>query len=346
MLCRVAENLFWMGRYVERAVATARLIDVTAHLELDAAEARASAPDFWTPLLGMGDGDPPLSATAANARQYLAISADNPNSLVSCIRCARLAARSIRESITTEMWEHLNRQYLAVLDSQPADEMAENAHAFFKRVLDALLLFQGLTDATLAHDEAWQFICLGQYLERADNVARALSAQTYLLLSPGLERHEDDPVRWLAVLRSCGSAEAYARYYALRVDPPRVLEFLLLNAVFPQSVRFSLNAGQRAVEAIMAGSAVCPGLGATGCARARAAPRAGRIRGGRRDSRGRPGRLPGRDPTPYRGHGRRAGHDVLPQPGRYRAADARRPGSGAHGGAAVRAGRRRRAGSG
>jgi uncharacterized alpha-E superfamily protein len=253
VLCRVAENLFWMGRYVERAVATARLIDVTAHLELDAAEARASTPDFWTPLLGMGDVELPPSGTAESVRQYLAISADNPNSLVSCIHHARLAARSIRESITSEMWEHLNRLYLAMLDSKPADAMAENPHAFFKRVLDGLLLFQGLADATLARDEAWQFISLGQYLERADNVARALSAQAYLLVNPAAQRHEDDLVRWLAVLRSCGSAEAYARYYTLRVDPPRVLEFLLLNAIFPQSVRFSLNAGQRAIEAIVAG---------------------------------------------------------------------------------------------
>jgi uncharacterized alpha-E superfamily protein len=261
MLCRVAENLFWLGRYVERAVAVARLIDVTAHLELDASDPDARDVDFWTPLLGLAEwprapGAALDRARMVDARQHLAVSEDNPNSLVSCIRHARVAARGIRESISTEMWEQLNRQYLAVLDSRPSDELAEDPHGFFKRVLEGLLLVQGLADATLAHDEAWHFICLGRYLERADNVARVLQVQAHLLLAGvGAESCDDDVVRWLAVLRSCGAAEAYARYYALQVDPPRVVEFLLLNPVFPQSVRFSLRCALAALEQVATGQA-------------------------------------------------------------------------------------------
>jgi uncharacterized alpha-E superfamily protein len=126
----------------------------------------------------------------------------------------------------------------------------EDPHTFYKRVREGAQAFQGLADSTLVHDEAWHFFCLGMYLERADSVARVLTLESHLLtLSEGAVR-EDDTVRWLAVLRSCGSAEAYARYYSLRAEPARVIEFLLLNPLFPQSIRYSLNAAWRALQAI------------------------------------------------------------------------------------------------
>jgi uncharacterized alpha-E superfamily protein len=113
------------------------------------------------------------------------------------------------------------------------------------------VFFQGLADSTLERGEAWSFITLGKYLERADNVTRVLSLQADQL-AEAEPAGEDLTVRWLAVLRSCGSAEGYARYYSLRVEPARVIEFLLLNPGFPQSVRFSLNAAWRALEEIAA----------------------------------------------------------------------------------------------
>jgi uncharacterized alpha-E superfamily protein len=244
MLCRVAENLFWLGRYIERAIATVRLIDVTAHLELDAGEADQREFDFWTPLLGAADHH---QAALLDVRHHLAFARENPNSLVSCIHAARAAARGIRDSISSEMWEALNREYLEVADAHLPTIVAEDTHAFFKRVQEGLLLAQGLADATLARDEGWHFISLGKYLERADCVTRVLSLQAHLLMSAS---GGDDLVRWLAVLRSCGCAEAYARYYSLRVEPPRVLEFLLLNPIFPQSVRFSLQHARAALTAV------------------------------------------------------------------------------------------------
>jgi uncharacterized alpha-E superfamily protein len=245
MLCRVAENLFWLDRYVERALATVRLIDVTAHLELDAGETPEDERelDFWSPLLGE-------DSAVADARHHLAFSRDNPGSLVSCIHAARASARGIRDSISSEMWEALNREYLEVADAQLPSIVAQDAHGFFKRVQENLLLAQGLADATLARDEGWHFISLGKYLERADSVTRLLSLEAHLLLSGLRSPGGDDLVRWLAVLRSCGCAEAYARYYSLRVEPPRVLEFLLLNPVFPQSVRFSLYEARQALSFI------------------------------------------------------------------------------------------------
>lgn len=259
MLCRVAENMFWLSRYVERAIAVVRLIDVTGHLELDAGEADEHGEDFWTPLLGpVGSGGylnlaPGEVPAPRDVRYHLAFDAENPNSLVSCVRRARAAAREVRESISSEMWEQINTQYLTLVDPTLATQAEDELHTFHRRVHEGLVLIQGSADCTLAHDEPWRFLSLGKYLERADNVSRVLNLQTHLLLSAGAETHGrpgDDFVRWLAVLQSCGSAEAYARYYSLRVDPPRVIEFLLLNPHFPQSVRFSLGAAWDSLSAI------------------------------------------------------------------------------------------------
>jgi uncharacterized alpha-E superfamily protein len=126
--------------------------------------------------------------------------------------------------------------------------------SFARLVRERLQSFQGLAESTLARDEPWHFLELGKYVERADDVARVLNRQSHLL-SAGT--HGDDPtgpdvVRWLAVLRTCGSAEAYARYYSLRVEPVRLLEFLLLNPIFPQSVCFSLKGAAEALDAVAA----------------------------------------------------------------------------------------------
>jgi uncharacterized alpha-E superfamily protein len=151
------------------------------------------------------------------------------------------------------MWEQLNTLYLSLVDARLQREAEADPYAFYKRVREGAQFFQGLADCTLGQDELWHFICLGKYLERADTVSRVLSLECHLLEDDGSTSHGGDPlVRWLAVLRSVGSAEAYARYYSLRIEPARVVEFLVLNAVFPQSVRFSIGAAWRALGAIAA----------------------------------------------------------------------------------------------
>ncbi len=258
MLCRVADDVFWMSRYVERAVAVVRLIDVTWHLELDAGELDDDDADLWGPLVGsMDDDDAPVRVgngrtvlTPADVRHYLAFDQSNPSSLLSCVRRARAAARGVREVISSEMWEQINTLYLSLVEPERVVEAEESPHTFYRRVLQGAMFFQGLADSTLAHEEAWDFISLGKYLERADGVARVLNLQAHLLLSGESSGGGDDTVRWLAVLRSCGASEAYSRYYSLRVEPARVIEFLLLNPTFPQSVRFSLGAAWDAMKAI------------------------------------------------------------------------------------------------
>src|SRR5712692_9910669 len=257
LLCRVAENMFWLNRYVERAIAIIRVVDVTAHLELDSGDPDAHGIDYWTPLLGPSvergahDGEDEAPAPLPHdVRYFLAFDPDNPSSLVSCVRNARSAAREVRDSISSEMWERINTSFLMLGEPDRVRDLEEDLHAFYRRVRDSLLLIQGLADATVAHDEAWQFLSLGQYLERADNVSRLLRLHCHLLTSGSVPAVGDDTVRWLAVLRSAGSAEAYSRYYSLRVEPTRVIEFLLLNALFPQSVRYSLGAAWDALQSI------------------------------------------------------------------------------------------------
>ena len=131
MLCRVADDLFWMSRYVERAIAVGRIIDVTSHLELDAGDDTAS---FWVPLLAYAappDGEETLAP--ADIRRYLSVDDANPDSLVSCVRRAREAAQRVRESISTEMWEQINTLYLS-LDRIRRDRPDANAYAFYRSV--------------------------------------------------------------------------------------------------------------------------------------------------------------------------------------------------------------------
>jgi uncharacterized alpha-E superfamily protein len=247
MLCRVAEQMFWTSRYVERAIAVSRLLDVTHHLELDAGDDEHL--DLWRPLLGAAASDDG-AWSSTSVRRYLAFDLENPTSVASCIRLARTAARGIRESISSEMWEQLNSLYLFLIQPGLQERSEDDPYLVFKRVREGAQAFQGLAESTLAHGEDWQFLRLGMFLERATNVARVLTLQAHLLSPETDMSHTDETVRWLAVLRSCGSAEAYARYYSLRVAPARVIEFLLLNALFPQSVRFSLNAAWDALAEI------------------------------------------------------------------------------------------------
>jgi uncharacterized alpha-E superfamily protein len=243
MLSRVADDLYWVARYVERGIAISRLVDVTRHLELD-----AGTEDFWAPLVGA------IDLASDDVRFYLTSDAMNPDSLVSCVRSARTLARGIREAMSSEMWEELNTLYGSLATPTTARQVRGEGVSFARLVRERLQAFQGLAESTLARDEEWQFLELGKFLERADDVARVLNQQSHLLAATGgsAEPTGPDVVRWLAVLRSCGSAEAYARYYTLRVEPVRLLEFLLLNPVFPQSVRFSLVSACAALDAVAA----------------------------------------------------------------------------------------------
>src|SRR5262245_61032777 len=257
MLSRVADCLFWMGRYLERAEQVARLLDVSYHLELDLSGVTAGPYELhWTSLLAvlqstapghLGNGDGPEPAIA----RWLIFDLDNPSSILCCVNRARNNARSIRGSISPGMWRQLNKLYLQLRDPAFVASSRESPHDFYQAVEVGSQLFGGVCDATLTHDEGWHFIQLGKYLERADKTLRILDIKYHLLQD--LTNPADLPLsnlQWAAVLKSCLAYEAYQRLYVGRVEPERVVEFLLVHESFPRSVRYCLQAAARALAEI------------------------------------------------------------------------------------------------
>lgn len=246
MLSRVADALFWMSRYLERADHLARAVDVTFQNELDLHGVLANPAELeWNSLLSLLRQPPPQMRPGehpvAAVQRWLLVDAGNPGSVISCVNRSRNNARSIRGSISPAMWRELNKLHWRLSDRSLQARVAESPHDYCEEAQLGVLLFHGVCDATLTHDEGWHFIQLGRHLERADKVLRILDSRFGLL-----ERSEsaDLPIstlQWAAVLKNCAAFEAYQRLYISRVEPERVVEFLLVNPDFPHSVRFCLS---------------------------------------------------------------------------------------------------------
>jgi uncharacterized alpha-E superfamily protein len=184
MLSRVADSVYWMSRYVERAENVARFVDVNFQLMLDAPEGNDQQ---WEPLVATTGDHAQFTkrhgaATEENATKFLTFESENPNSILSCLRAARENARNVREIISSEMWLQLNRFYLIVKSAAESPGGLENPQDFFDTVKQASHLFSGITDATMTQGEAWHFSRLGRMLERADKTSRILDVKYFLLL--------------------------------------------------------------------------------------------------------------------------------------------------------------------
>ena len=270
MLSRDADSVYWMSRYIERAEHVSRILLINTNLLMDVGEL---APDLqerqWQSVITIMRSPPlperaansaaptdqtPLAADASTAYRvahHMAFNAENPNSLFSCLSRARENARGIRETISHEMWECMNTLYWALRDA-PA-RFDESPEDFYRQVMTGSMLFQGLADQTLQHDQRWHFTQLGKFLERIDVTARVLGTRFALL--KGAEAKIEAPIRnihWMAVLRSCCSIEAYRRMHIGDMDPVRVASFLLLEENFPRSVRFCVTQAHSAAAAIRA----------------------------------------------------------------------------------------------
>ncbi|HEX6770165.1 MAG TPA: alpha-E domain-containing protein, partial [Candidatus Binatia bacterium] len=204
MLSRVANSIYWLSRYMERADNVARFIDVNLQMMLDL----PSGPqEQWQPLVSISGDDAKFSsnyavATRDNVIKFLAFSAENPNSIVSCLRAARENARTIRESISPEMWEQVNSCYLTV-NAAASGDLLRSPSSFFSEVKKASQLFHGITDATLLHGEEWHFYRMGRLLERADKTSRLLDVKYFMLLPSVADVGTPlDDIQWAAVLRS------------------------------------------------------------------------------------------------------------------------------------------------
>ena len=252
MLSRVADSIYWMSRYVERAENVARFIDVNFALMLDSPEGRDQQ---WQPLVNTtGDHESFVArygaATQRDVIHFLTFDPENPNSILSCFRAARENARTVREIISSEMWLQLNKAYLMVNSAAESESDNDLPLEFFAEVKMASHEFTGVTDATMTHGEAWHFGRLGRLLERADKTSRILDVKYYILL-----RSVDDvgtpldDIQWAAVLRSASAFEMYRKRHG-RISPKGVVEFLMLDREFPRAIHHCLTGARDSLHAI------------------------------------------------------------------------------------------------
>ena len=249
MLSRVANNLYWMSRYIERAESIARLVDVNLQLLLDFRSLDDSGLDaHWIPIV-QSSGDEELfrrlhpHTTGQTVTEFLVFQAENPNSILTSIAQARENARMVRDQITAELWEELNRLYLFLYSPKAEELWQESPSDFFLTIKNGSLLLQGLTDATVVRNEGWFFMQAGRYLERADKTSRILDVRHASLPEKGMPSapSQTDALGWAAVLRSCSAWDAYKALHGAEVQPALVAELLLLSDEFPRSVRFSVR---------------------------------------------------------------------------------------------------------
>ncbi len=247
MLSRVADSLYWMSRYLERAEHTARLLDVNLHGLLD--QKSDVIEQRWGRVRrSLHVPARPVEPADAQAIAYaLAFDQSLSGSIISCISTARLNAREVREQISTEMWSQLNRLYLHVQHTNQKDFWEGQAHTLFQEVKEGAHLFQGITDTTLSHEEGWFFIQLGRYLERVLATVTLLDVH---LSDYSLADEQDLYVDWLGLLKSCTAFEAYCRVHTAIIRPDKVVAFLLLHADFPHSVRFGVGMVSKSLSAL------------------------------------------------------------------------------------------------
>jgi uncharacterized alpha-E superfamily protein len=256
MLSRVADSLYWINRYVERAENISRFVEVSEAMALDCPPGSAEP---WLPLID-ATGDRELfdslypEGTPENVVEFLVRAEANPSSIVNCIGFARENARQIREVITTEMWEQLNDIYWTLQENeqfwlQPPQEVLRD-------IRRACQLFYGITDATLSRDLSWQFSRLGRLIERADKTTRILDVKYFLLLpSPDEVGGVLDELQWISLLRCAGAYQMFRQSRQQAIEPKAVAAFLLLDPIFPRSVRYCLERIQETLQ-IVRGKAV------------------------------------------------------------------------------------------
>lgn len=242
LLSRVADTLYWIGRYLERAENVARLLDVHTNLALDGTAVEAD----WVELVELArlgaeyPANWPFDPTWVS--KFVVQYPGNPNAIVASLTVARENARGVRGAISSELWEQINALYWSVKRDIDGGTWTTHPHAFLDSVKRGAHLFHGLADETMLHDEGGAFLRLGKYLERSVNTMRLVEVK-YVTL--GSIDGDPDLQRCAGALKMCSAFEAYRRYYAAPIEPRRVVEFLLLNPNFPRS---ALWAATRASE--------------------------------------------------------------------------------------------------
>ncbi len=257
MLSRVADSLYWMSRYIERAENNARILDVNLQVTLDSDHTRPVEERLdWLPILATLEDQTVFhkhfpKVDAASVCEFVTFSQENPNSIFSSIARARENARTVREYISSEMWERINALYLWLNCPDARQAYVSGAIDFYRHIVDASHQFSGTSDATLTQGEGWNFIQVGKYLERADSASRILDLKYHILLPHGEEVGGTvDTVQWQAVLKSCSAFEAYRKVNYGQVTPWKVAQFIILHESFPRSIRFCADQLDKALHRI------------------------------------------------------------------------------------------------
>lgn len=251
MLSRVADNLYWMSRYLERAENTTRQLDVTMSLMLDTGGANSEA--RWkrmTTSLGQPkemEWDGSLESMA----RKLVFDGLHPASVTYCLNGARENARQAREEISTEQWQRLNRLFHQMHSPHAQAQFSSSMNDVLASVVDGIHLFQGVGASTMIHGQGWQFIRLGRSLERAYATATLLEVyQPELLHAQENETTGAQYLELVGLLRCCTAFEAYCQVYTADLTPDRILEFLLLNRDFPHAIRYCVDCIRMSIDSI------------------------------------------------------------------------------------------------
>jgi uncharacterized alpha-E superfamily protein len=246
MICRVAENCFWLTRYVERVATLARLLEVNNSFQLDV---RMSQADVWRPIMiAVGQEEHFLERRGAAAiddgetvQEYLTWDKDHPSSIHASLRWARENARTIREVMSVEMWETVNDTWLW-LSSRPARRMYQRERdAFYSYLAKQCMLIHGVCYSTMLHEEPFLFMRLGRAVERVGQTARILDVKHHSLGDERRDESTAEAAQWLAILRSCNAVDAFFQRSANVLTGPAVAEFLLFDRAFPRAVLYNLD---------------------------------------------------------------------------------------------------------
>lgn len=256
MLSRVAESIYWMARYIERAENTARFVEVTLNLVLDQP---MGVDEPWRPLINATGDDEIFNksykvADAESVMRFMAFDREYANSIIRALRSARENARSIRESISSEAFEQINTLYHFVNTAAYSEQTLDSPTDFFDSIRRHCHLLTGILDATMSHDIGWHFANMGRLLERADKTSRILDVKYFTLLptvdSVGTAM---DDLQWSSLLFSISGFEAYRRQHHM-ILTDKVVDFFLLHKEFPRSVRFCVDNAATSLAAISGGA--------------------------------------------------------------------------------------------
>ncbi|MBC8104016.1 MAG: alpha-E domain-containing protein [Cytophagales bacterium] len=258
MLSREADSLFWMGRYLERAEATARIVDVQYHAALESPLANRDPQSLWNSILEISGDDLIFQARYGDVSerdliQFMVFDIDQPDSVVSCVRAARANAQGVREVLSSEMWEVVNRAFLELLNWDVDKMLTTSPHQFLVDVRNRCHLFYGLAERTMLIGDASYFLKAGMFLERADQMSRLtdvlvreLTGGDYLLE----EGEHFDTHGWIACLKSASAFEAFRKTYRGGITPDNVLSFLVLDWDYPSSIHHAVSQVERCLRSV------------------------------------------------------------------------------------------------